>query len=82
MAILNAIPLSRAEAETALDAGCLFAVMRSGALWRVRRNGRTQTWKTRPDDYRIPVKAGLRSTGRLTPSTLSDFRVQITIAKD
>ena len=27
-------------------------------LWR--RNGATQTWKTRPEDFRMPVKHGLR----------------------
>lgn len=26
----------------------------------MRRNGRTKTWKTRPDDFRIPVKVGFR----------------------
>lgn len=33
-------------------------------LWR--RNGSTQTWKTRPEDFRIPVKYGMRSYGQLT----------------
>ena len=28
---------------------------------RWRRNGKTQTWKTRPDEWRIPVKYGLRN---------------------
>lgn len=27
---------------------------------RYRRNGSTQTWKTRPDEWRIPVKYGLK----------------------
>jgi hypothetical protein len=27
---------------------------------RVRINGKTQTWKTRPADFRIPVKYGFR----------------------
>lgn len=31
-----------------------------------RRNGRTQTWVTRPDDFRIPVKYGLRSYDAIT----------------
>lgn len=31
-----------------------------------RRNGATQTWKTRPDEYRIPVKYGIRTYGALT----------------
>ena len=26
-------------------------------IWR--RNGRTQLWKTRPDEFRVPVKYGL-----------------------
>lgn len=25
-----------------------------------RRNGKTQTWKTRPDEFRVPIKFGLR----------------------
>lgn len=33
-------------------------------LWR--RNGSTQTWKTRPAEFRVPVKYGLRSYGSLT----------------
>jgi hypothetical protein len=29
---------------------------------RVRVNGQPQTWKTRPDEIRIPVKWGMRGT--------------------
>jgi hypothetical protein len=32
-------------------------------LWR--RNGATQTWKTRPGEFRVPVKYGLRGYGQL-----------------
>lgn len=32
-------------------------------LWR--RNGATQIWKTRPGEYRVPVKYGMRSYGQL-----------------
>ena len=28
---------------------------------RVRRNGATQTWKTRPTEWRLPVKYGMRA---------------------
>lgn len=35
-----------------------------GKRWR--RNGRTKTWKTRPGEFRIPVKHGLRSYGYIT----------------
>ena len=35
-------------------------------VWR--RNGATQTWKTRPADFRYPVKHGLRDYSAVTPS--------------
>jgi hypothetical protein len=52
--------------ENSLYNGELWAAMRSGRYWRLRRNGKTQTWKTRPGDFRIPVKAGLKSCGEVT----------------
>ena len=36
-------------------------------VWR--RNGKTQTWKTRPNDYRTPIKHGLYSCAQLTVGT-------------
>ena len=30
-----------------------------GSRLRVRRNGATKTWKTRPTEFRIPCKYGL-----------------------
>ena len=33
-----------------------------------RRNGKTQTWKTRPGEFRIPVKHGLRNYDSITNS--------------
>lgn len=67
--------MNRDALEAALDAGKLEIDMGRGRWWKVRRNGKTQEWKTRPDDYRIPVKAGLRHTGQLTPSTAQHFRI-------
>lgn len=32
-----------------------------------RRNGRTQTWKTRPEDFRVPIKHGLYAYSEITP---------------
>ena len=45
------------------DGGCPINPDRRGKdkgpiVWR--RNGATQTWKTRPEDFRMPVKHGLR----------------------
>ena len=34
-------------------------------VWR--RNGATQTWVTRPTDFRLPVKHGLRDYSAVTP---------------
>jgi hypothetical protein len=31
------------------------------SIYRVRRNGRTQTWVTRPTHFRLPVKYGYRA---------------------
>lgn len=33
---------------------------------RVRRNGMTQTWVTRPSEFRIPVKYGIRARGQFS----------------
>lgn len=46
-----------------------------GTPMRCRANGQCQTWKTRPDDFRLPVKHGLRGTFALTPSNAADWRV-------
>lgn len=32
-----------------------------------RRNGQTKVWKTRPDDFRVPVKFGLYNYDYITP---------------
>jgi hypothetical protein len=31
-----------------------------------RRNGATQTWKTRPTEFRVPIKYGLYQYGEVT----------------
>lgn len=33
-------------------------------IWR--RNGKTQTWKTRPGEFRIPVKFGMYGYSNIT----------------
>jgi hypothetical protein len=40
-----------------------------------RRNGKTQTWKTRPDDFRVPVKYGLYQFGQITPIQAPEMHV-------
>lgn len=69
----------RSRIEAALDAGKLFVRMRNGNFWQARRNGKTQLWKTRPDDFRIPAKAGLRTTFQITEADLSTFGIHFEI---
>lgn len=38
-----------------------------------RRNGKTQLWKTRPGDFRVPIKHGLYEYGEITPHNAADF---------
>lgn len=57
---------TRESLETLLDQGKLGFKVQRGKVWRVRRNGKTQTWKTRPTDFRIPVKIGYREYHEIT----------------
>lgn len=43
---------------------------------RWRRNGRTQTWKTRPGEFRIPVKWGLRGYSYITHHDAGAFHTE------
>lgn len=36
-----------------------------GKWWKVRRNGKTKEWATRPGHFRIPIKAGINSYGTI-----------------
>lgn len=46
-----------------------------GTCYRHRRNGATQTWKTRPGQFRIPVKYGLKGYGNITQDNADKFHV-------
>jgi hypothetical protein len=41
----------------------------------VRRNGKTQVWKTRPGEFRLPVKYGLRDTFQITNKNAHEWVV-------
>jgi hypothetical protein len=45
----------------------------AGKIYEWRRNGATQTWATRPDDFRTPVKYGHKSYGQITPANAHTF---------
>ena len=44
-----------------------------GTPVRWRRNGRTKIWKTRPHDFKIPVKHGMYDYGYITPENMHEF---------
>lgn len=44
-----------------------------GTCYHWRRNGATQTWKTRPDEFRTPIKYGLREYHQLTQTNAGEF---------
>jgi len=55
--------VTKVEIDRALAAHKVWAKMGHGRYWRLRRNGATKLWKTRPNEFRIPVKAGLKACG-------------------
>lgn len=42
---------------------------------KVRRNGKTQVWKTRPNEFRIPVKYGLYEYYNITDKNCHEWYV-------
>jgi hypothetical protein len=42
---------------------------------RAKRNGKTKTWVTRPQEYKIPVKYGLKTCFYITPENCDDWNV-------
>jgi hypothetical protein len=64
--------MTRQEIEEALDRGLVEAQVKTGRWWRLRRNGKTRTWKTRPAEFRIPVKAGLKLCGYIDHTNMNN----------
>jgi hypothetical protein len=46
-----------------------------GAPARCRANGKCQTWVTRPDEFKLPVKHGLRTTFYITEGNAASWNV-------
>lgn len=45
----------------------------SGEPSHARVSGKVQLWKTRPKDFKVPVKRGLYDSGYITPDNASRF---------
>jgi hypothetical protein len=48
---------------------------KDGSLATARRNGTTKTWKTRPNDFKIPVKYGLRDCFYITQDNAHEWKI-------
>jgi len=46
-----------------------------GTPVRWRRNGKTKTWKRKPEAFQIPVKHGLYDYGYITQDNANEFTV-------
>lgn len=45
------------------------------SITRVRPSGRCQTWKTRPEEFRLPIKYGLYESSEITHWNAADFHL-------
>lgn len=48
-----------------------------GTPVKCRKTGQLKTWKTRPHDFRQPVKYGLKHSFYLTPANIADWCAQL-----
>lgn len=57
---------------------------RDGTPIRCRVNGSCKTWKTRPDDFRLPVKHGLKQCFYITPCNAGEWYdpAELPVSKD
>ena len=46
-----------------------------GTPARCRSNGKCKTWKTRPDDFQLPVKYGIKMCFYITPANADSWNL-------
>lgn len=49
------------------------ALNSDGTPQKFKKNGKTKTWKTRPNEFQIPVKRGLKQFGYITHENIDNF---------
>lgn len=54
----------------------LYDLNADGTNQRWRRNGKTKVWKTRPNEFEVPVKRGLYQYGKITETNAENFDVE------
>lgn len=68
--------ITKAQAMTARHFEHVTLKDSRGAPVRCRASGQCQTWVTRPDDFKLPVKYGLKQSFYITPANAADWRVE------
>lgn len=67
--------LTKKQAETASRFEHLTLKNADGTPLRARRTGKTRTWATRVDEFKVPVKYGLRQSFYITQADAANWRV-------
>jgi len=73
---------TQATIEDALNRGMIETEMCNGKWWKLRRNGATKVWKSRPGHFRVPVKAGLRSCAYITHENMNSGHYRVREQQD
>jgi hypothetical protein len=60
--------ITRENIDQLLDTGKIEIAMKHSKWWKIRRSGKTQTWKKDQMRIRIPYKMGLYSHGAIETS--------------
>jgi len=60
--------------EQALECNA-FYINNNGKSYLWRANGKCKVWKTRPNDFKLPIKHGLYAYGYITQDNAYQFEV-------
>lgn len=69
-----ATPITRQNVDAILDAGQLYAAIKNGKWYRLRRNGQTKRWKRDKSRIHVPFKYGLYGYGQITENDFTVLR--------
>ena len=67
--------MTKDEALKANNFEHLTAKNKNGTPLRARRNGKTKTWKTRPDEFSVPAKYGMYGYFYITHENANEWKV-------
>lgn len=70
------VSVNRENAMTANNFEHVSMKNADGTPLRTRRNGKTQTWKRKPNEFRIPVKYGLYEYFNITHDNCHEWVIE------